>query len=89
MAEGTPNEQAAHRRAARQRRERYVRKRSESAARDIWAALIVKPHAPNWQKFTGILRGIQIPQCGCVQCVGAALSEPAEIEILRHAKKAL
>lgn len=79
---------AAKARAATQRRERFARKRSESAARDIWGALVTKAARPNWNKFTQILRGIQTPQCACVLCAAEALSEPAEIEILKHAKKA-
>ncbi len=76
-------------RALRQRRERFVRKRSESAARDIWTALIVKTARPDWQKYTTILKGIQTPKCSCIQCVGDSLTEAVELEILSRAKKAI
>lgn len=79
---------AASVRARRQRRERFERKRSESAAGDIWAALIAKPGKPKWAKWAAILRGIQTPKCGCVLCAADALTEQAQLEMLRHAKKA-
>ncbi len=80
--------QAAHERAARQRRERFVRKRSESAARELWTALVVNAAAPKWRKLATHLQGIRMPQCDCIQCAADALTEPAEVEMLRHAKKA-
>ena len=74
-------------RAARQRRERFVRKRSESAAREIWSALIINPAEPNWKQFVAFLPGLRLPTCGCVQCAADAIIQAAELEVLRHAKK--
>ncbi len=85
MSAATRNAAAA--RAARQRRERFVRKRSESAARDLWAALIVGPSTPNWSKLASILPGIRMPTCGCVQCAADALICAAEQDANRHARK--
>lgn len=76
-------------RARLQRRERFVRKRSESAARDIWAALVVRRSEPHWNKYAKILRGIQMPTCSCIRCAADAMTEQAEVEMLRHAKKSI
>ena len=75
---------ADHARARRQHRERFVRKRSESAARDIWTALVVKSPDPNWRKLLAILPGIRMPTCGCVQCAADAMTEQAEVDIMNR-----
>lgn len=73
---------AAQRRARTQQRERFVRKRSESAARELWAALVANKTEPDWQRFTTHLTGIRMPTCGCVKCAADAMTEQAHVDIM-------